>query len=223
MNKLLKPAFAAGIALAALSPMVAAPAAAQVVKGIAVVSLPAVVANSNAYKTAETQRPVTYKAQLDAAEARRVAITAQIKPLVDKYNADRQANPNNPALQQEGAQIQQLDQSGQRELQQLLAPLALSRAYVQEQIEDKLDTAVQTAAKKKNITLIIDPTSGAVVYADAAYNLTQDVLNEVNALIPSAQLVPPDGWLPREQRQQQAAAAAAQGQQQPAPAPTQGR
>jgi hypothetical protein len=49
------------------------------------------------------------------------------------------------------------------------------------------------------------------------------VLNEVNALIPSAQLVPPDGWLPREQRQQQAAAAAAQGQQQPAPAPTQGR
>jgi Skp family chaperone for outer membrane proteins len=211
MKSYLKPALAAGIMVAAASPMIAAPAAAQVVKGIGVVSLPAVVANSNAYKTAETQRPVTYKAQVDAAEARRAAIANQLQPLITKYNTDQAANANNPALNAQRQTIQQIGQSGQQELQQLLAPISLSRAYVTEQIEDRLDTAVQNAAKRKNIQLILDPTQGAVIYADAAYNITQDVLNELNTLLPSAQLVPPEGWLPREIREQQAAAAAAQG------------
>lgn len=211
MKTNLKALLAAGAILTAFTPIAAAPAAAQIVKGIGVVSLPAVVANSNAYKTAEQQRPVTYKAQIDAAEARRAAIANQLQPLITKFNADRQANPNNPSLASQAQAIQQIQQSGQQELQQLVAPIALSQAYVNEQIEEKLDTAVQNAARKKNIQLILDPTQGAVIYADAAYNITQDVLNELNALLPSAQLVPPQGWAPREVRQQQAAAAAAQG------------
>ncbi|MXO74415.1 OmpH family outer membrane protein [Altererythrobacter aerius] len=211
MKTYLKPLLAAGAALVAVSPIVATPVSAQIVKGIGVVSLPAVVANSNAYKTAETQRPVTYKAQIDQAEARRLAISNQLQPLVTKYNNDQRANPNNASLAQQAAAIQQISQAGQNEIQQLVAPVALSRAYVTEQIEDKLDAAVQNAARKKNIQLILDPSSGAVLYADAAYNITQDVLNELNTLLPSAQLVPPQGWVPREVRQQQAAAAAAQG------------
>jgi Skp family chaperone for outer membrane proteins len=219
MKTSIKAVVAAGAMFAALSPMAVAPAAAQIVKGIGVVSLPAVVANSNAYKTAEQQRPVTYKPQLDQAEARRAAISAQLQPLVTKFNTDRQANPNNPALNNQAQAIQQIQQSGQQELQQLVAPIALSRAYVTEQIEEKLDAAVQNAAKRKNIQLILDPTQGSVLYADAAYNITQDVLNELNTLIPSAQLVPPQGWLPREMRQQQEAAAAAQAGQAPAQNP----
>ncbi|MGX7953034.1 OmpH family outer membrane protein [Tsuneonella sp. HG249] len=211
MKTNLKALLAAGAVLASVSPLVAAPAAAQVVKGIAVVSLPAVVANSNAYKTAEQQRPVTYKPQIDAAEARRAAIAAQLQPLITKFNTDRTANANNPALNSQAQAIQQIQASGQQELQQLVAPIALSQAYVNEQIEDKLSAAVQNAAKKKNIQLILDPTQGAVIYADAAYNITQDVVNELNVLIPSAQLVPPQGWVPREMRQQQAAVAGAQG------------
>jgi hypothetical protein len=57
-----------------------------------------------------------------------------------------------------------------------------------------------------------------VVYADAAYNMTQDVINELNAILPNAQLVPPQGWLPREVREQQAAAQGAA----PATTPTTG-
>lgn len=215
MNILSKTLLAAGVAVAAVSPIAVAPASAQIVKGIGVVSLPAVVANSNAFKTAQQQRPVTYKPQIDQAEARRAALTAQLQPLVTKFNADRQANPNNPALQQQAATIQQIQQAGQQELQQMIAPVALSEAYVTEQIEEKLDAAVQNAAKRKNIQLILDPTQGAVLYADAAYNITQDVLNELNTLIPSAQLVPPQGWVPRQIREQQAAQAAAQGQAAP--------
>lgn len=215
MNILSKTFLAAGVAFAAVSPIAVAPASAQLVKGIGVVSLPAVVANSNAFKTAQQQRPVTYKPQLDQVQARQAAISAQLQPLVTKFNTDRQANPNNASLAQQAAAIQQIQQAGQQELQQLVAPVALSEAYVTEQIEEKLDAAVQNAAKRKNIQLILDPTQGAVLYADAAYNITQDVLNELNTLLPSAQLVPPQGWVPRQIREQQAAQAAAQGQAAP--------
>jgi Skp family chaperone for outer membrane proteins len=218
MKTILKSMLAAGIVITGAAPIVSAPAAAQVVKGIGVVNLPAAVANSNAFKVAEQQRPVTYKTQIDQAEARRAAISAQLQPLVEKFNKDRAANANNPALQQQAAAIQQINNSGQQELQQLIGPVQLSRAYVTEQIEEKLDGAVQAAAKKKGVQLILDPTQGAVVYADAAYNMTQDVINELNAILPNAQLVPPQGWLPREVREQQAAAQGAA----PATTPTTG-
>ena len=213
MKKFFTPALAAGLALTMTAPLAVAPAHAQAARNIGVVSLPAAIANSNAFKTAQTQRQTTYKPQIDQAEARRQAIAAQLQPLLTKFNADRAAaSPNQQALQQQAAQIQQIEAAGQRELQTILAPVGLSHAYVQEQIEDRLDTAVQAAARKKNITLILDASQGAVVYADATHNITQDVINEINAVLPSAQLVPP------EIREQQAAAAQAQGQQPAQPA-----
>jgi len=224
MKNLLKPVFAAGLMLTAASaPILAVPAVAQDAQGVGVVSLPAVIANSNAFKAAEQQRQTTYKAQIDQAEARRQQLETQLTPMVQKFNTDRQAaSPDQQALQQQATQIQQIEQSGQRELQQILAPVALSRAYTQEQIEDRLDEAVQAAAQKKNVSLILDATTGQVIYAGAQHNLTQDVLNELNTLVPSVQITPPEGWMPREIREQQAAAAqAAQPAAQPAQQPQQ--
>lgn len=229
MTRMFTPAIAAALALTVAAPvaLVSAPAAAQSVKGVAVVNIPAVIANATAIRTAEQQRPTTYKAQIDAATAKRTQLQNQIQPLVDKFNTDRQAaNANQQALQQQANTIQQLEQTGSRELQQILAPVALSQAYVQEQVSDQLPTAIENAAKKKNITLVISPDS--VLYADASYNLNQDVLTELNTLLPTAQLVPPAGWLPREMREQQAQAAAAAGTAPAAPAapttqPVQGR
>ena len=225
MIKLLKPALAAGLAAAALaSPAMLAPAAAQQVAGIGVVNPQAVVVNSTAFQTAQQQRPVTYKAQIDQANARGQAISAQLQPLVQQLQTDSQAAnaaQNRAALQQQYAQIQQIENAGQQEINQILAPVQLSQAYVEEQVTDQLGTAIQNAATKKNITLVISPDS--VLYATAPYNMTQDVITELNALIPAAQLVPPQGWLPREMREQQAAQAA---QQQPAAsnaAPVSGR
>ncbi|MFA7595012.1 MAG: OmpH family outer membrane protein [Novosphingobium sp.] len=212
MKFLLKSAVAAGLVLS-VAPVAVAPAAAQAIKGIGIVNIPAIIGNSNAYKTAEQQRPVTYKAQIDQAENRRKQIQAQLEPLVNKFEADRRApKPNEAALQQQAAQIQQIEQAGQRELQQILAPVSLSRAYVEEQISDKLNEAVESAAKKAKISLVMTPDS--VLFADPAYNLNQGVLNELNTLLPSVQIVPPQGWLPRQLREQQEAA---QAQPQPQP------
>lgn len=210
----------------ALASVAAQPALAQeggtVVQGIAVANFEAIIVNSNAFKTAEQQRQTTYKAQLDQAKTRSDALNAQLKPLVDKFNADRQAaNPNEAALQQQAQQIQQIQQNGQQELQQILAPVSLSRAYVSEQIEDKLNDAVKAAMNKKKISMLLNP-EAIVAMNNGAYNLNQDILNELNTLVPSAQITPPAGWQPRQVREARAQQQAAAGQQ-PAAAQPAGR
>jgi Skp family chaperone for outer membrane proteins len=224
MKTLLKSAALCSLMLAAAQPALVqaqAAAAGPLVPGIAVADLEGVVANSSAYRTAQQQRPTTYKPQLDQAEARRKAITAQLQPLVDKFNRDRQApTPNQAALQQQAAQIQQIQQAGENELRTILQPVAYSEAYVQEQIGDKLDQAVKNAMTKKKVSLLLSP-QAVTAFNNQGYNLNQDIVNELNALIPSAQLVPPAGWEPREVREARAQQQAAQQGAAPAPAPTQ--
>lgn len=219
MKTILKSVAAAGLMLAAAQPaLVQAQAAGPLVPGIAVADLDAVIANSNAYRTAQQQRPVTYKPQLDQAEARRKAITAQLQPLVDKFNRDRQAAaPNQAALQQQAQQIQQIQQSGEQELRTILQPVGYSEAYVQEQIADKLDQAVKNAMTKKKVSLLLSP-QAVTAFNNQGYNLNQDIVTELNTLIPSATLVPPQGWEPREMREARAQQQAAQAQQGAAPA-----
>ncbi|MBV1687644.1 OmpH family outer membrane protein [Novosphingobium sp. G106] len=222
MKTLLKSFALAGLMLTAAQPaLVQAQAVGPLVPGLAVADLDGAVANSNAYKTAQQQRPVTYKAQIDQAEARRSAITAQLQPLVTKFNADRQAaSPNQAALQQQAGQIQQIQQAGEQELRQILQPVGLSEAYVTEQISDKLDAAVKAAMAKKKVSLLLSP-QAVLAMNNSAYNLNQDIVAELNTALPSAQLVPPAGWLPREVREQQAQQAAQQGQRPAATAPAQ--
>lgn len=217
MKQILTSFAALGLAVTGTALVSAAPAFAQVVPGVGVVNVRAVAANSSAFTTAQQQRQTTYKAQFDAAEARRQQLNAQLQPLATAFDTARQqANPNQQALQQQYAQIQQIQQAGQQEIQTILQPVALSVAYVEEQIGEQLNTAVENVAKRRNITLIFDATTGAPIYADNAYNMNQDVVAELNRLLPSAQLVPPAGWQPREVREAQAAAAAQTGAAQPA-------
>ena len=215
MKTFSKSLVAASLMLAGSQMIAVAPAAAQAVKGIAVANPTAIVSLSNAFKVAEQQRPVTYKAQIDQANVRKTQIEAQLRPMATKLQADAQApSANQAALQQQYGQIQQIEQAGQNEINSILQPIALSRAYVVEQIGDKLEQATKNAMAKQKIDILLD--SGAVINAGEAYNLNQAILNELNVLIPNAQLVPPAGWLPRQQREQQAQQQ--QQQQQAAPA-----
>lgn len=216
--KIIALAALAGISQAALAapaakPAAAAPAAAGPagVNGVAVANLDAVVANSLAFKKAQADREVTYKAQLDAAKAKEAALNAQIKPIVDKFQKDRAAPGANvnalaAAAQQ---QVQQIQEQGKAEIEKIVEPVRLSDAYVLEQIMDKRAAAVQTAMSKAGVTLLLNPE--AILAATNAYNLNQQILTELNTALPTVQIVPPAGWQPREARE-----AAAQQQQAPA-------
>lgn len=227
MKTLIKAATAAAALTTVIQPALAqtpaaAPAAAPAstgitVPGLGIANIDLIVANSNAFKTAQTQRPVTYKATYDAAEARRKQIADQITPMITKFNADRAApNANQQALAQQAQAIQALEANGTQELQRLLQPVSYSEAYVQEQISEKLNAAINTAMTKQRVTLLLNPS--AVVATTNAYNLNQAILTELNTLLPSAQLVPPAGWEPREVREAKAQQAAQQGAAPAAPA-----
>lgn len=213
MKTFLKPALGAALAAASLAaPIMTAPAAAQSTANVGVVNLQAVIANSSAVQAANTQRQTTYATQLQQAETRRQALQAQLQPLVTAFNTARQQpNADQAALQRQAAQIQQLQQSGQAELQRILEPVALSQAYVEEQIEDKLQGAIEAAAKARGVTLVLTPDT--VVYAAETLNMNQAVLQQLNSALPSVNVQPPAGWMPREMRAQQQAAAQAQAQQ----------
>ena len=89
--------------------------------------------------------------------------------------------------------MQQAQQTGQAELQRLTQPVALARAYVEQQIVAKLDDALKAATESFG----------------AGADITPAVITELNALVPSVGITPPAGWQPG---QAQGAAAA------PAPA-----
>ena len=110
-----------------------------------------------------------------------------------------------------GAQQVIVPRKGILELQRILAPVALSEGYVQEQINEKLAVAIQTAMQKAGIGLLLNPQ--ATLAAQKSFSLEQPILAELNTALPSAQLVPPAGWEPREAREQKAAQAAQAGQQ----------
>jgi Skp family chaperone for outer membrane proteins len=214
-------ALVAGLVLAAAPAAFAQTAGGIVVPGLGVANQPAVVGSSNAYKAAIAQLPTVYKPQIDQANTRKAQLQAQLKPMYDKLDADAKGGKvDRGALQAEYAQIQQIQEAGERELQQIVEPANLARQYVLEQIGDKLDAATQVAMTKRHITIVLDAQS--VLKADQAYNLNQDILDALNAAVPSVGVTPPAGWLPRQQREQQAqqqAAAAAQAAQTGAAAP----
>jgi len=214
-------ALVAGLLLAAAPAAFAQTAGGVVANGIGVANRDLIVASSNAYKAAVQALPVTYKPQFDQYKARRAALRAQIKPLADKFIADRKApNPVAATLQAEYGQIQQIQQSGQQELEQIIEPVNLAKQYIVEQILAKLDDATQAAMTKRRITLVLD--AQAVAKHDSVYTMDQDVIDQLNLLLPSVSVTPPAGWLPAQQRQQQAqeqAAAQAEAAEEAAGAP----
>lgn len=211
------PSFAqrrAAAAAPAAAPVAAAPAVggAPALAGIATADLEGVVNASAANRAAAQARQTQYKAQFDALDARQKALNAQIEPLATKYQNDaKAAKPDQNSLLQQATTLRQLQEAGQQELQTLAQPIALSEAYVQEQISEKLGAAVNAAMAKKRISVLLNPSAIITTNNNAAYDLSQDVMTELNRLIPTAQVVPPAGWEPRQVREAKAAQARAQG------------
>jgi len=215
MKNLLKPLAFAALLLAGSSTIAqakAAPAAAATAKSpIAVININGVIGNSAAFKAAQGQRSVTFQTQISAAEARRAAIIAQLQPMAEKFQRDRAApGANTAALIQEQQTIQQLQDAGTQELQRMMQPVTLSDAYVQEQITDKLGAAMQAAMAKNGVSVLLKAEAVQMVTSET-FDLTPEVLAELNTALPTVQIVPPAGWEPREQREQRAAQAGARG------------
>ena len=188
--------------------LTAVPAAAQSKMGIAVADLQRAVGTSAAYTVARTQMQTTYKPQIDAFNARKTAIDADLKTKGDAIQKALAAAGNEPApaIETQYQAFQQSQQSAQAELQRMGQPIALANAYVEEQITAKLSDALKAAMAKAKVDLVLAP--DATVSYQPTVDITDAVVTEINALVPSVSITPPAGWQPGRQGQAAAPAAA---------------
>ncbi|MBF6601724.1 MAG: OmpH family outer membrane protein [Sphingorhabdus sp.] len=201
----------AALALTTLSvpAMIASPAAAQSRTSIAVANYEGAVVQSQAYKNAIEQIKTTYKADIDATNARATALQAELKPLVDAYNtAVQQPGATQQTVQPQAQALQTKQQAGQQELARLQQRVTLATAYVEEQVAQKLNDAIRAAMKTKKVDLVLQPQ--AVIAREPYVDITSAIAEELNKTVPSASITPPAGWQPGQAQEN-----AAQ-QQQPA-------
>ena len=150
---------ASALALAALSvsPIVAAPAAAQA-KAVAVADLRVAAARSNAFTVASQQIQTTYKAQIDQQETRGQTLQAELNVLVAKYNEEAKKTPQNQAALQAAAKaVQDKRQAATAELQRISAPIDLAVTYVEDQISVRMNEAIKAAMTAKKVDLLVNP------------------------------------------------------------------
>lgn len=201
---------AAALALAPMTAiaLTAMPAVAQTKTGLAVVDLEEAVAKSAAYTTAISQMQTTYKPQIDALNTRRTAIETDLKTKGDALQAALKAagNKPTPAIETQYQQYQQTQQTAQAELQRMGQPIAIARAYVEEQLVAKLNDALKAATAKTKSEIVFK--KAATESFGAGADITAAVTTELNALVPSVSITPPAGWQPGGRQAAPAAAPA---------------
>ena len=204
----------------ALAAAMAAPAAAQV-NGIGVTEPAIAIAGSQALRTAYQQIGTTFQAQrtqLDQLQGQRDTLMRQFDTNGDGQLSEAEqtaAQANTTAVQQ----LQTLEQT----INQTRAPINLAQVYVIEQIALQYGNAMQQVVTAGNISLVLTP--GSVVYAADAVDVTDEIVAQLNTLVPTVATSVPAGWQPQRQSvqlyqevQQMLVTAAAQQQAQQAPA-----
>jgi Skp family chaperone for outer membrane proteins len=216
MKILLKAAMIAAVSGMAMT--AAAPAAmAQSKLGIATANVRGAIVTTNAHRTAVEQMKVTYKAQIDARDARQQALQTELQALAATYEAEaKKPGATEKSVTPSAQAFQKRQGEAQAEIQQLSQGIEVALAYVEDQINLKLDSAVKTAMEKKKVDMLLNPE--AIIARAGTTDITRAIADELNVLVPSVQIVPPAGYQPGQliAEQQRAAAGAAQPQ---APAP----
>ncbi len=212
----MKKTLLASVALATaplLLAVAATPASAQSKLGIAVVNVDAAIGQSAAAQTATQQMQVTYKGTIDSVNARQTALQTELKQKQDALQAAVTAAGAKPTpaqqtkLQSDYDALQRRAQEAQAELQQLQQPLQLARAYVVEQIAAKLEDALKNVMTKNKVDLLLK--QAAAEAFQPSVDLTASLVTELNTLVPTAGIVPPQGWRPGGEGGAPAAAGAA--------------
>ena len=182
---------ASALAIAALSvsPMFAAPAAAQA-RAVAVADVRAAAAKSNAFTVASQQIQTTYKAQIDQQETRGQTLQAEMNVLIAKYNEEAKKTPQNQtALQAAAKAVQDKRQAAQDELGKIGEPVELALAYVEDQISVRMNEAIKAAMTAKKVDLLLQP--DAVLARENNVDVTDAVVAELNKILPSVTITPP--------------------------------
>lgn len=226
-TRLLAAVAAAGALTAAI------PALAQTGK-VATIDSPDALFNNKALPTALQQIETKYAAQIKSAGDRSTALQAQLKPLYDALDTNKDGQldqaEQQAAVQAQRPQVKQIQDAqtaAQTELDKLVTPVQIARIYVFDQLQQRYSRSLDGLVTARQIGLVL-PAGGAIRSAPGT-DLTAAVRTEIDK--PLA-IDPPAGWQPTREaaglletylqavQQQAQARAAQQAQQGTAPATT---
>ncbi|HEX8485013.1 OmpH family outer membrane protein [Sphingomonas sp.] len=192
-----------------LSAQAAAPAPAPVASAPAypaIADFAAAVRSSNAYQAAARAIQTQYKAQIDAYNARSQPLQAELQRSAQEIRTLQQANTPEATINPRIQAFQARQQAIQTELAPLAAPFERPLAYAEEQITAKLDQATRNAMTAKRVNILLRPEG--VAFALPTSNITADIAQQLNALVPTVSTAVPANWQPGGQGGAAPAAAA---------------
>lgn len=186
---------ASALAIAPIAAVALVPVAhSQTVSTVAVADLEEAEAKTNAAVLANNQINITYKAQIDAAQAKANAYNTELAGLRAEIQALQKATPPNQALiAQKVEAYQKRQQFAQADVQNMSGQFQLATAYAKSQLDAKLEAAVKAAMAKKGVKLLLKP-EALIIAADGAPDITMDITTELNSLVPSVSTAVPAGW-----------------------------
>lgn len=163
----------------------------------AIADFAAAVRSSNAYQAAARQIQTQYKPQIDAYNARSTPLQQELQRSATEIRTLQQT-PNTPeaTINSRIQAFQARQQAIQTELAPLAAPFERPLAYAEEQVTAKLDQAVRNAMNAKRVNILLNPNAQVVAFALPTANITGDITQQLNALVPSVSTAVPANWQP---------------------------
>jgi len=186
---LVSAAFAAALLAPAAASAQAVPAAV-----VAVVDLDRVTSQCNACKTASA----ALKSQVTSFESRRDSLASSLqteqKSIQTSIDALKGKDPD-AALQARVKAFQAKAQSSEQELAGQQTQIQRNQAYIQKQIQDKLNPIYQQVMQRRGANLLVEV--GATLATSTSVDVTNDVLAALNSSLPSIATTAPAAQKPQ--------------------------
>jgi Skp family chaperone for outer membrane proteins len=186
---LVSAAFAAALLAPAAARAQAVPAAI-----VAVVDLDRVTSECNACKTASA----ALKSQVSTFESRRNSLATSLqteqKSIQTAIDALKGKEPD-AALQARVKAFQTKAQSSEQELAGQQSQIQRNQAYIQKQIQDKLNPIYQQVMTRRGANILMEV--GATLATATSVDVTNDVLGALNTALPSISTTAPASQQPQ--------------------------
>ncbi len=183
LRKLLAPASLTLCALAAM------PAHAQVEGRLATVDTTRTIIATTAFQTAYQQVETTYADQIATGRTK----SQESQTLLAKFdkNSDTQLDEAEQAAMRKSPDFTKL-QTLEQEILGLKNQIDGARIYVLEQIIQQYGSALQDVTTAEKIKIVLEPSG--VLFSTPETDISQKVVNALNARVPAVGVVPPVGW-----------------------------
>nr|WP_319232774.1 OmpH family outer membrane protein [Sphingomonas sp.] len=162
-------------------------AQAQKVPGAVIVTVDTqkIYAECNACKAAQTQ----LQSQAQQLQQLQESLGAPIRTEAEAISKAAGGKAPDAALQQRIQALQTKEQQANQQLQQRQQQFQRNRAYVAQQITEKLNPIVTQVMQARGANIAVD--TGATLAASAGLDVTNDVMTQLNSQLPSVNTTAP--------------------------------